>query len=269
MQSIRPLFGLVAFIVAMILTGIAYAVPPTCAPADVVAYHLETEYRETLMNFGRVNGDVVLKLYTTPTGSTWTVVLDTDGGVSCLVAAGKKWRDRLPAPAPEPQLYNPESVPEFVPAPAPEPQLYSSVYLLGGGWLISYRETNLGLGLGWPDFIPLPRDPDAQLIPAPRLDCNLVADAHVEHLLDTLPLSDIVETIRGPALAVFLRAFNASPPRSNHRADSVVIIFSEADPKHYRGVLIKDNCVVVDGRMKLETYRKLKLGEPINMRRDT
>ena len=89
------------------------------------------------------------------------------------------------------------------------------------------------------------------------------ADSHVEYIVDSMPMGEIAETITGDELKIFLAAFNATPPVTEHAGDRLVIIASEIMPSRVYGALMAGDCAVFGGIMQIETLRKYKLGIPI------
>ena len=89
------------------------------------------------------------------------------------------------------------------------------------------------------------------------------ADTHVELIVDSMPMGEVVDTLTGDDLTIFLAAFNASPPVTKYTGDRVVIIASEITPSLIYAVLIDEGCVVFAGLIKAETVRKYKMGIPL------
>ena len=74
--------------------------PPACLPrADLLA-HLAKKYSEAPVAAGMtIDGRGLVEVLTTGDGGTWTIIVTTPQGMSCLVAAGEGWR-RLNPPGP-------------------------------------------------------------------------------------------------------------------------------------------------------------------------
>ena len=82
----------------------AAAHPLPCSPREDVLAQLERKFGERPVAIGIANTGGLLELVATPSGSTWTVIVSTPQGISCLLAAGQNWQDIVP-PEPEgPQL---------------------------------------------------------------------------------------------------------------------------------------------------------------------
>lgn len=63
-----------------------------CAPQATVAVQLARNYAEAPIASGRQQNGFIIQVYATADGSTWTVVLTSPNGTSCLVAAGERWK---------------------------------------------------------------------------------------------------------------------------------------------------------------------------------
>ena len=82
-------------VISMIATT-AYAQPFTTAPdmpchdAREIARQLSGKYEEAPVAFGMQTNGNLLQVYASDAKDTWTVVSTTPGGMSCIVAAGKR-----------------------------------------------------------------------------------------------------------------------------------------------------------------------------------
>jgi len=83
-------FTLLSFgIGAMILAGQhAQAQTANCAPHDIITERLITRYGERRQAMGLGGGNTVLELYASDAG-TWSILITSPDGISCLVAAGR------------------------------------------------------------------------------------------------------------------------------------------------------------------------------------
>lgn len=64
---------------------------PQCGPIAEVARQLKDKYSETPLSYGLINGRVVLELYVSPDGKTWTILAVGTDGKACFMSAGKDW----------------------------------------------------------------------------------------------------------------------------------------------------------------------------------
>jgi hypothetical protein len=67
-----------------------------CHNAMEIAKQLSNKYAEAPVAFGLQSNGNLLQVYSSEEKGTWTVVSTTPGGVSCIIAAGKRW-ESLPA----------------------------------------------------------------------------------------------------------------------------------------------------------------------------
>jgi hypothetical protein len=73
----------------------AQGVPSACAARDALLSQLEHKYGEVPVAIGVANGKLV-ELLTAKDGITWTIILTSPRGVSCLIASGDGWRPLTP-----------------------------------------------------------------------------------------------------------------------------------------------------------------------------
>jgi hypothetical protein len=67
-----------------------------CHDATEIAKQLSNKYDEAPVAFGLQSNGNLLQVYASEQKGTWTVVSTTPAGMSCIVAAGKRW-ESLPA----------------------------------------------------------------------------------------------------------------------------------------------------------------------------
>ncbi len=65
---------------------------PQCSAHDRMLALLESEYREVPVAVGLNNSGGLVEVLTTGDGATWSIIVTTPQGMSCLVAAGEGWR---------------------------------------------------------------------------------------------------------------------------------------------------------------------------------
>ncbi len=70
--------------------AVAQRVP--CDLHDKVLAHLAKKYSEATVAIGVTNTGGLVEVLTTRDGSTWTIIVTTPQGMSCLVTAGEGWR---------------------------------------------------------------------------------------------------------------------------------------------------------------------------------
>ncbi len=73
------------------LTPAAAQQPRMCDARDQVVEHLAERYGETLQSMGLHSGNGLLEVYASEETGTWTILVTSPGGTSCVVAAGEMW----------------------------------------------------------------------------------------------------------------------------------------------------------------------------------
>ena len=66
---------------------------PQCNERDNVLALLAKKYQETPIAGGVTNTGGLVEVLTDHKGDTWTIIVTTPQGMSCLVAAGEGWRN--------------------------------------------------------------------------------------------------------------------------------------------------------------------------------
>lgn len=66
---------------------------PQCNERDDVLELLGKKYGETASAVGVTNTGGLLEVLNDPKDGSWTIILSTPQGMSCLVAAGEGWRN--------------------------------------------------------------------------------------------------------------------------------------------------------------------------------
>lgn len=100
---------LAAAVLACVLMGGAWlpgpaAAAPQCDDRDNVIEVLRQKYHEEPVALGVTHNGGLVEVLTTGNGSTWSIIVTTPQGMSCLVAAGQGWRG-----APVQQSADPEA----------------------------------------------------------------------------------------------------------------------------------------------------------------
>jgi len=69
--------------------------PVTCRARDSLLTQLEQKYGEVPVAIG-VAGGALVELLSTEDGMTWTIILTSPKGMSCLIVSGEGWRPLAP-----------------------------------------------------------------------------------------------------------------------------------------------------------------------------
>lgn len=67
---------------------------PACGRRADVLKELADRYREAPVAVGLASNGGLLEVLTSSGGTTWTIIVTTPGGVSCLIAAGENWQQQ-------------------------------------------------------------------------------------------------------------------------------------------------------------------------------
>ncbi len=74
-----------------IVASTAFAAPQ-CNDRDHVLDLLKSKYSEAPVAIGVANNGGLVEVLSTGDGDTWSIIITTPKGMSCLVAAGEGWR---------------------------------------------------------------------------------------------------------------------------------------------------------------------------------
>ena len=88
--------NVVAFLTALFLALVTMAPAgwsqaPNCGPRDAIIAELQGRYGESVRNMGLDQNNAIVEVYASDATGTWTIVVTTAAGMSCLVAAGEGW----------------------------------------------------------------------------------------------------------------------------------------------------------------------------------
>ncbi len=78
--------------------ALAQGAPAICTARDGLLTQLESKYGETPVAIGVADG-ALIELLTAKDGITWTIILTSPKGLSCLIASGEGWRPLAPVPS--------------------------------------------------------------------------------------------------------------------------------------------------------------------------
>jgi len=70
----------------------AVSAEPRCGARKTLVKQLERKYQETSIAIGVGNDGKLVEVLSNGDGGTWTIIATSPAGISCLVAAGRKWR---------------------------------------------------------------------------------------------------------------------------------------------------------------------------------
>ncbi|MGE0117247.1 MAG: hypothetical protein AB7S71_22900 [Dongiaceae bacterium] len=79
--------------------ALAAAAPPYCAARNDVLTKLANDFREQPASVALTSDGQLLEVLKSDTKLTWSILITSPNGVSCLVAAGESWQDKRIDPA--------------------------------------------------------------------------------------------------------------------------------------------------------------------------
>lgn len=94
----KKLIGVLGFLVFFSVISIGQAQSqqsgnmPQCSERDSVVSYLEKKYKETPVAIGVTSNGGLVEVLSTENGGTWTIIVTSSKGWSCLVAAGEGWK---------------------------------------------------------------------------------------------------------------------------------------------------------------------------------
>ena len=90
---------------AAAILGLAFGAPASghaqersCAARSQVVERLAARFGETLQSLGMQSAVGLVEIYASPATGTWTILLTSPDGTSCLLAAGEAWESLAPRP---------------------------------------------------------------------------------------------------------------------------------------------------------------------------
>lgn len=63
--------------------------PAACATRDAVVHKLTADFGETRQSIGLGHNNTLVEIFASPESGTWSIVVTTTQGVTCLVASGR------------------------------------------------------------------------------------------------------------------------------------------------------------------------------------
>lgn len=63
-----------------------------CLSHDDIMEMLDTRYSEARVAAGVASGGKLIEVFSTGDGGTWTIVITSPGGTSCIMATGEAWQ---------------------------------------------------------------------------------------------------------------------------------------------------------------------------------
>lgn len=100
----RKMLTRLGIIVALLVTSFSYvpyadAATP-CAPRNSIIKHLKSSFSEKLYSRGLVSEQMLMEIYVSKKGS-WTILVTSPKGRSCIIASGHTWDQSVEFKGPE------------------------------------------------------------------------------------------------------------------------------------------------------------------------
>lgn len=69
---------------------------PGCVERSVLKGVLETRYAERQAAIGLAQDGRLIEVFSTPDGTTWTLIVTSKDGMSCVIGSGRAWLQHAP-----------------------------------------------------------------------------------------------------------------------------------------------------------------------------
>ena len=86
----------IAFVTLLPWSALAQSQPAQCNTRDVIVGLLSEKYSELPVAVGLANNGGLVEVLSSSDGSTWSIIITSPKGMSCLVAAGEAWQSLSP-----------------------------------------------------------------------------------------------------------------------------------------------------------------------------
>lgn len=93
-------------IVGMMMASSPALAAKQCDDRDAILKTLASKYSEAPVAIGVTNNGGLVEILTTGDGKTWTLIMSSPKGMSCLVAAGQGWKKLQQAESAEIKPHN-------------------------------------------------------------------------------------------------------------------------------------------------------------------
>jgi len=90
----KATFTSVTAVAVLVVPGMAVAAPLCSARTDVLI-QLASKYHERPSSAALTSDGRLLEVLKSDNDATWSILITTPKGVSCLVAAGESWQDKI------------------------------------------------------------------------------------------------------------------------------------------------------------------------------
>jgi hypothetical protein len=81
-------------VAALLFPALASAAPIFCGARSDVLTKLASDFRDQPASVGLTSDGQLLEVLTSDNKLTWSILVTSPNGVSCIVAAGESWQDK-------------------------------------------------------------------------------------------------------------------------------------------------------------------------------
>ena len=85
-----------ALVLLAVPPAFGQAEAPPCNEREMVLEHLAKKYNEAPVSIGVTTRGGLMEILAAKDGATWTMVITTLDGISCIIAVGENWRTVAP-----------------------------------------------------------------------------------------------------------------------------------------------------------------------------
>jgi hypothetical protein len=82
-----------AIVVIAFTTQVGAQTQPNCGPRDMVVQQLAETYGETRQSIGIGSNNAVVEVFASADTGSWTILVTTAAGLTCLVASGQSFEE--------------------------------------------------------------------------------------------------------------------------------------------------------------------------------
>jgi len=84
------------FMLAGLFAGAPAVASGVCMPRESLVKELSDKYSEAPIVIAPTNVGVLLEVFASPGGATWTLAITRPDGISCIIMVGENWRKAVP-----------------------------------------------------------------------------------------------------------------------------------------------------------------------------
>ena len=97
----RAMFISATAVAVLVAPGMAIAAPMTCSARTDILTTLATKDHQRLSSMALMSDGRLLEILKSRNGATWSILITTPKGVSCVIAAGGNWLELIDRSIPQ------------------------------------------------------------------------------------------------------------------------------------------------------------------------